>query len=95
MTAIHAPVFDLEVYADRHAEMLEEMEAEHRQVLEDASEETAFNDWADDQADRLEFDEDSDRHRDQSKLLDPTPAPDGPGSHIIKLDWPAVRGGAA
>ena len=73
---------DLEVYADRHAELLEEREAEHRQALEDASEETAFNDWADDQAERLEFDEDSDRHRDQSK-------------HIIKMDWPAFPGGGA
>ena len=85
MTAIHAPVFDLEVYADRHAEMLEEMEAEHLQALEDASEETAFNDWADDQVERLEFEEEHDRHRDALERY----------KHISKLDWPAVRGGGA
>jgi hypothetical protein len=38
---------DVEVYADRHAEMLEEMEAEHVQALEDAAEFEAFNRWAD------------------------------------------------
>jgi hypothetical protein len=38
---------DVEVYADRHAEMLEELEAEHNQALEDAAEFEAFNAWAD------------------------------------------------
>jgi hypothetical protein len=74
---------DLEVYADQHAEMLEELVDEHRQVLEDASEEEAFNTWADDQAERLELEEEDDRHRDQ---------PEHP-ANILKLDWPIVRGG--
>jgi hypothetical protein len=52
--------FDVEVYADQHAEMLldltaapdgpgslEEMETEHAQALEDAAEFEAFNRWAD------------------------------------------------
>jgi hypothetical protein len=39
--------FDVEVYADQHAEMLEEIEAEHVQALEDAAEFEAFNRWAD------------------------------------------------
>jgi hypothetical protein len=43
----HRVVLDVEVYADQHAERLEEMEAEHVQVLEDAAEFEAFNCWAD------------------------------------------------
>jgi hypothetical protein len=76
-----AAPFDLEVYADRYSEMLETREIEYRQSLEDASEETAFNDWADKEAERLELEEE-DRHRDQR-------------ANITKLDWPAVRGGGA
>ena len=47
---------DLEVYADRHAEMLEELEDEHAQVLEDQAEREAWDEWAD---------EEIERHRDQ------------------------------
>jgi hypothetical protein len=64
--------------------------------LEDAAEATAFNSWADREAERLELEDEDDCHREQlerNALLDPTPAPDGPGSQIIKLDWPIVRGG--
>jgi hypothetical protein len=89
-----ATPFDLEVYADRYSEMLETRELEYQLSLEDAAEETAFNDWADREAELLE--EEDDRHRDQPArpaLLDPTPAPRGLGSQIIKLDWPIVRGG--
>jgi hypothetical protein len=82
MTALHTSVFDLEMYADRYSEMLEVRELEYRQVLDDAAEETAFNDWADGQAERLEMDEENDRHRDQP-------------ANITKLDWPIVRGGGA
>jgi hypothetical protein len=74
---------DLEVYADQYAELLEERQAEHRQALDDASEATAFNDWADREAERLELEEEQDRHRDQLERP----------KHIIKLDWPIVRGG--
>jgi hypothetical protein len=77
-----ATPFDLEVYADRYSEMLETQELEYQQSLEDAAEETAFNDWADRETERLELEED-DRHRDQ---------PARP-AHILKLDWPIVRGG--
>ncbi len=42
-----ATLFDLEVYADRYSEMLETQELEYQQSLEDAAEETAFNNWAD------------------------------------------------
>jgi hypothetical protein len=76
-----AAPFDLEVYADRYSEMLETRELEYQQSLEDAAEETNFNDWADREAERLELEED-DRHRDQR-------------ANITKLDWPAVRGGGA
>jgi hypothetical protein len=91
-----ATLFDLEVYADRYSEMLELRELEYQQSLldptaapggpgslEDAAEETAFNDWADREAERLELEEDQDRHRDQLERP----------KHIIKLDWPIVRGG--
>jgi hypothetical protein len=77
-----ATPFDLEVYADRYSEMLETQELEYQQSLEDAAEETAFNDWADRETERLELEED-DRHRDQ---------PARP-AYILKLDWPIVRGG--
>jgi hypothetical protein len=76
-----AAPFDLEVYADRYSEMLETRELEYQQSLEDAAEETNFNDWADREAERLELEED-DRHRDQR-------------ANITKLDWPAVRDGGA
>jgi hypothetical protein len=78
-----ATPFDLEVYADRYSEMLETQELEYQQSLEDAAEETAFNDWADRETERLELEEEEDRHRDQ---------PARP-AQIIKLDWPIVRGG--
>jgi hypothetical protein len=78
-----ATPFDLEVYADRYSEMLEIRELEYQQSLEDAAEEIAFNDWADREAERLELEEEDDRHRDQ-----PAPA-----ANIVKLDWPIVRGG--
>ena len=77
-----ATPFDLEVYADRYSEMLETQELEYQQSLEDAAEETAFNDWVDREAERLELEE-QDRHRDQ-----PTRS-----ARILKLDWPIVRGG--
>jgi hypothetical protein len=77
-----ATPFDLEVYADRYSEMLDTKELEYQQSLEDAAEETAFNDWADQEAERLELEE-QDRHRDQ-----PTRS-----ARILKLDWPIVRGG--
>jgi hypothetical protein len=78
-----ATPFDLEVYADRYSEMLETQELEYQQSLEDAAEETAFNDWADREAERLELEEDQDRHRDQPERK----------TQVIKLDWPIVRGG--
>jgi hypothetical protein len=91
-----ATPFDLEVYADRYSEMLEIRELEYQQSLldptaapsgpgslEDAAEEIAFNEWADREAERLELEEEDDRHRDQ-----PAPA-----ANIVKLDWPIVRGG--
>ena len=78
-----ATPFDLEVYADRYSEMLETQELEYQQSLEDAAEETAFNDWADRETERLELEDEQDRHRDQ-----PTRA-----TQILKLDWPIVRGG--
>jgi hypothetical protein len=77
-----AAPFDLEVYADRYSEMLETRELEYQQSLEDAAAEIAFNEWADEQAERLELEEEDDRHRDQR-------------ANITKLDWPAVRGGGA
>jgi hypothetical protein len=78
-----AALFDLEVYADRYSEMLEVQELEYQQSLEDAAEEIAFNDWADREAERLELEEEDDRHRDQPERNAP----------IIKLDWPIVHGG--
>jgi hypothetical protein len=78
-----ATPFDLEVYADRYSEVLETRELDYQQSLEDAAEETAFNEWADREAEHLELEEEQDRHRDQ---------PARP-AQIIKLDWPIVRGG--
>jgi hypothetical protein len=78
-----ATLFDLEVYADRYSEMLETRELEYQQSLEDAAAETSFNEWADREAERLELEEDQDRHRDQQER----------NSHILKLDWPVVHGG--
>jgi hypothetical protein len=78
-----ATPFDLEVYADRYSEMLETRELEYQQSLEDAAEEIAFNEWADREAERLELEEEDDRHRDQPERK----------THVIKLDWPIVRGG--
>jgi hypothetical protein len=78
-----ATPFDLEVYSDRYSEMLETRELEYQQSLEDAAEEIAFNEWADREAERLELEEDQDRHRDQQER----------NAHILKLDWPIVRGG--
>ena len=97
MTYPHGQLsLDLEVYADQHAELLEVRELEHQQSLldptaapcgpgslEDATEETNFNEWADQEAERLELEEEQDRHRD---------VPARP-AHILKLDWPIVRGG--
>jgi hypothetical protein len=80
---ITATPFDLEVYADRYSEMLETQELEYQQSLEDAAEETAFNDWADWETERLEPDEENDRHRDQLER----------SARILKLDWPIVHGG--
>ena len=45
---------DVEVYADRYSEMLEERELEYAQMLEDAAEFEAFNAWADAEVSRLE-----------------------------------------
>ena len=53
-------VLDPEVYADRHAEMLEELEDEHAQVLEDQAEREAWDAWAEEEAER---------HRDQPQRL--------------------------
>jgi hypothetical protein len=78
-----ATPFDLEVYADRYSEMLETQELEYQQSLEDAAEETAFNDWADQETERLKLEEEDDRHRDQLER----------NARILKLDWPIVRGG--
>jgi hypothetical protein len=91
-----ATLFDLEVYADRYSEMLETRELEYQQSLldptaapggpgslEDAAEEIAFNEWADREAERLELEEDQDRHRDQPERK----------TQVIKLEWPIVRGG--
>ena len=78
-----ATPFDLEVYADRYSEMLETQELEYQQSLEDAAEETAFNDWADQETERLELEDEQDRHRDQPAR----------SAQIIKLDWPIVHGG--
>jgi hypothetical protein len=91
-----ATPFDLEVYADRYSEMLETRELEYQQSLldptaapdgpgslEDAAEEVAFNEWADRETERLEFEDEQDRHRDQLER----------NARILKLDWPIVRGG--
>jgi hypothetical protein len=78
-----ATLFDLEVYADRYSEMLETRELEYQQSLEDAAEEIAFNEWADREAERLELEEDQDRHRDQPERK----------TQVIKFEWPIVRGG--
>lgn len=80
---------DLEVYADRYEEILAELEEEHEQALLDPTAAPDGPGSLKDASEEEAFYEWADREA--ARFEDS----EGKPSHIIKLDWPVIRGGDA